>query len=260
MKRIFIITLLLGILLPAAQAESPVIAAADSAYMADEYTKAVELYKQAISTEGPSAKLYYNLGNAYYRLGENGNAILSYERSLRVDPADKDARDNLDFVNARITDRPGERGTFLGNSLDAAAESMQSDTWAWIGFATFALTLAALITYLFANAVSLRKVGFFGGIVTLIICGISVFMAARSASISLADDMAIVTAPSTILSTSPRAPKDREQEAMLLHEGTRIQILDSVRTSTDSVAPLWYDVQVDNSHRAWINANDVEKI
>ncbi len=107
MKRIFIITLLLGILLPAAQAESPVIAAADSAYMADEYTKAVELYKQAISTEGPSAKLYYNLGNAYYRLGENGNAILSYERSLRLDPADKDARDNLDFVNARITDRPG---------------------------------------------------------------------------------------------------------------------------------------------------------
>ncbi len=54
--------------------------------------------------------------------------------------------------------------------------------------------------------------------------------------------------------------KDRDQEAMLLHEGTRVQILDSVRSTSDSISTLWYDVQVDNAHRAWINAAAVEKI
>ncbi|WP_300859193.1 hypothetical protein [uncultured Duncaniella sp.] len=47
---------------------------------------------------------------------------------------------------------------------------------------------------------------------------------------------------------------------MLLHEGTRVEILDSVRSTTDSINSLWYDVQVDNAHRAWINAAAVEKI
>ncbi len=47
---------------------------------------------------------------------------------------------------------------------------------------------------------------------------------------------------------------------MLLHEGTRVEILDSVKSTTDSINSLWYDVQVDNTHRAWINAAAVEKI
>ena len=69
--------------------------------------------------------------------------------------------------------------------------------------------------------------------------------------------MAIVIEPSTILSTSPRVPKDRTEEALLLHEGTKVEILDSICNSTSD---KWYDVKVDNSHRAWINADAVEII
>lgn len=82
----------------------------------------------------------------------------------------------------------------------------------------------------------------------------------RAASIASADNVAIVTVPSTILSTTPRVPQDRTQEAMLLHEGTKVTILDSVRSTTDSIHSLWYDVEVDNAHRAWINAAAVQKI
>lgn len=260
MKRISLIVFLLNLLCLTIKAESQVIATADSAYMADEYNRAAELYLKAISEEGPSSKLYYNLGNSYYRMGELGKSILAYERSLRLDPTDQDTRDNLAFVNARITDRPGERGTFLGNSLDATASAMKSDTWAWIAFGTFLLTVTGVLTYLFAGAIGLRKIGFFGGIVTFILCAVSIFFAIRSAANAISDDAAIVTAPSTILSTAPRTPRDRSQEAMLLHEGTRVSILDSVKSTTDSVQSVWYDVQVDNTHRAWINAMDVEKI
>lgn len=91
---------------------------------------------------------------------------------------------------------------------------------------------------------------------------VCIFFAFRSAANALADDVAIVTAPSTILSTVPRTPTDRSQEAMLLHEGTRVMILDSVSSTSarDSVRSVWYDVEVDNAHRAWINAEDVAKV
>ncbi|WP_303030309.1 M48 family metallopeptidase [uncultured Duncaniella sp.] len=241
-------------------AESPLISQADSAYNADDFRQAADIYLNVIQQQGPSAKLYYNLGNTYYRLGEMGNAILSYERALRLDPSDDDVRNNLAFVNARITDRPGERGTFLGNALDAVSAYMHSNTWAWVAFSLFVITLVALMAYLFSNIIKVRKLGFFGGILTFMACCVSLYFSFRSAAIAMSDDAAIITVPSTILSTTPRVPQDRSQEAMLLHEGTKVKILDSVKSTTDSIHSLWYDVEVDNSHRAWINASAVEKI
>lgn len=242
------------------RAESPLIQQADSAYTADNFKEAADTYLHVIATEGNSATLQYNLGNCYYRLGEMGKAILAYERALRLDPTFDDAKTNLEFVNARIADRAGERGTFLGNAMDAVANSAKSDTWAWLGLLCFVLTIAGGLAYAFSGAVLVRKIGFFGGFLTLIASGCFVYFAFRSAAMATADNVAIITSPSTILSTSPRVPKDRTQEAMLLHEGTRVEILDSVRSTTDSVNSLWYDVQVDNAHRAWINAAAVEKI
>ncbi|MDE5649562.1 MAG: tetratricopeptide repeat protein [Duncaniella sp.] len=263
MKRLlFILTLIaaLSSVFTANAESNSLIQQADSAYTADNFKEAADIYNHVIQTEGASATLYYNLGNCYYRSGEMGKAILAYERSLRLDPTYDDARNNLKFVNARISDRPGERGTFIGNAIDSVANAAHSNLWAWLAFGAFVLTIAGILAYIFSGVISVRKVGFFGGIVTLITCGIFIFLACRSAAIAVAEDAAIITVPSTILSTSPRVPKDRNQEAMLLHEGTKVRILDSVKSTTDSINPLWYDVEIDNSHRAWINAAAVEKI
>ncbi|MDE6556769.1 MAG: tetratricopeptide repeat protein [Duncaniella sp.] len=237
-------------------------AMADSAYTDDNFEMAADIYKTLIDDYGPSAKLYYNLGNCYYRLGRNGNAIVAYERALRLDPTDKDAKFNLDFVNSRITDRPGERGTFVGNALDYIALSLHPNFWAWAAFGLFVLAVGGVILYFFTSGVILRKTGFFGGIVAMLLFIVTVFIATRAAAISSDNSKAIVTVPSTILSTVPRDPGSRAQEAMLLHEGTKVTILDSVVTISpvDSIRKTWFDVEVDNAHRAWIDGAAVERI
>ena len=257
--RIFFTIITLTLMASSAKASS-VIEAADSAYSTSDYQKAAELYTKALADEGLSPQLYYNLGNAYYRLNRPGLAILNYHRALRLDPTYKDARENLEFVNSRITDRPGERGTFLGNAIDSAASAARSDTWTWIAFGAFAATCALVALYVFSSTVSYRKAGFFGGLAMLVITGIALFLAIRGASIQTDTTMAVVTEPSTILSTSPREPRDRSEEAMLLHEGTALKILDSVRSVTDSVPGMWYDVEIDNQHRAWINSRHAERV
>lgn len=260
MKRLILTTIIAIIASISGAVASTLTQQADSAYMAENYQMAAAIYNKILKEEGSSASLYYNLGNCYYRLGENGKAIVAYERSLRLDPTSADTRDNLEFVNGKIVDRPGEKGTFIGNALDSAANKAKSDTWAILALAMFLFTVGGAGLYIFQSSITLRKIGFFGGIVTLIFCGIFIFLAVRAAALSLADDAAVITAPSTILSTAPRAPRDRTQEAMLLHEGTKIKILDSVRSTTDSVATTWYDVEIDNAHRAWIDSRAVEKI
>jgi len=231
---------------------------ADSAYTAGQYDRVIELYNRAAATEGTSATLYYNLGNAHYRQKHPGLAILNYERALRLDPTMEEARANLDFVNSRIIDRPGERGTFIGNATDSIAKSAHPDTWAIMALAFFALAASGLMLYMFADSVTLRKTGFFGGLLMLIASIVSLLISLRAADISESTSEAVITVPSTILSTSPRHPAGRTEEAMLLHEGTKVEIIDSVRNPSDSTT--WLDVRIDNAHRAWIDAGAVERV
>lgn len=259
-RNIYIIILLL-ILAPRAQAlASELTEQADSAYTADDFATALSLYTDAMEADGPSAALWYNIGNTRYRLGQTGQAIVAYERALRLDPTDEDIRANLDFVLARTTDRPGDNGTFISNTADSIASSATPNLWAWIAIGIFALCIGCIALYSFSINIALRKTGFFGAIILFLATIATATIAIHAASNASRGDRAVITASSTILSTSPREPKDRSEEAMLLHEGTRLQILDSVAATADTTGLKWYDVRIDNHHRAWIRSSDIEKI
>ena len=230
----------------AAFAQQELTQQADSAYMRDDFKGALSAYTDLQQKYGTSSWLYYNIGNCQYRLGHPGLAIVNYERALRMDPFNDDARTNLEFVNTKITDDPGDRGMFISKTLSAIATSMPANLWASIALASFIIFLGAVAIYIFSSNVRLRKIGFFGGLILVIGC--------IAANVT---NEAVVTVPSTLLSTSPRVPKDRTEEAMLLHEGTKIEILDSITTRIDSATVVWYDVRVDNDHRAWIRGSDV---
>ena len=254
MKKV-ILSLLLALSFGLPRAEASV-AEADSAYMADDFLGAAALYQSAIDSLGPSPERYYNLGNAYYRAGLPGMAIVSYERALRLDPTNRDILDNLEFVNSRTIDRIEPEASFVGSATDKFAGRMHPDAWSWIGLGAFVLALAGVFTWFFASGVGIRKVGFFGAGVLLILCVLANILAYRAARKASQTDAAVVVAPSVILSTTPRQPKDRSEEALLLHEGTKVTVLDSLNSGKET----WYDVKVDANHRAWISAEAVEII
>lgn len=230
---------------------------ADSAYTEDNFIEAINLYNTILTEEGTSSVLYYNLGNAYYRVGKLGKAIVCYERSLILDPSNTDAKINLNFVKSQITDKPGDNGTWISNTLNRLITSSHANTWAIFALISFILLLSAIIIYVYSSKVILRKLGFFSALILFILTVLCNIFAYKAAVIANTHNMAIIIDPSTILSTSPRIPKDRTEEAMLLHEGTKIEILDSI---SNSDSDKWYDVKVDNSHRAWINAAAIEII
>lgn len=253
MKKTVIYILLL---VQAVIAKADLIEQADSAYMADDFKTAVILYQEAIDSLGPSAERYYNLGNSYYRCDLPGMAIVNYERALRLDPTNKDIQDNLEFVNGKTVDRLTTGTSLVGGVADKIAGGIHPNVWAWIGIVSFVLVLAGACIWFFGTGIALRKVAFFGAIIFLIISILSNILAYRSANKAAATDKAVIVSPSVILSTTPRTPKDRSEEAMLLHEGTKVTILDSLATG----GTTWYDVQVDENHRAWVSAEFIEII
>ncbi len=233
---------------------------ANAAYQRDDFNSALSLYEQAAKEDGTSSLLYYNMGNTHYRLGNMGKAVLCYERALLLDPSNDDARTNLEFVNDKLQLKIDRGSSFVSDTIGGFVRSIASDTWAHLGIASFILLLVAVLVYIFAEAVILRKIGFFGGGVLLLVSVVSNICAFYTHSIAVNKNYAIVTIPSATLSTSPRVPKDKSEEAFMLSEGTKVEIVDSVQGAVDGEVIMWLDVKADDQHRAWIRSTDVEHI
>jgi len=69
-------------------------------YQQTQYQQAIESYQAALSTGLASGALYYNLGNAYFRAGELGRAILYYEKARRWLPDAPELRHSLDVARS----------------------------------------------------------------------------------------------------------------------------------------------------------------
>ena len=78
---------------------------ANALYRRGEFQAARDKYFQVTQAGVQDARLYYNLGNAYFKTEQLGEAILWYERALRHDPRDADIRANLRFANRVKKDR-----------------------------------------------------------------------------------------------------------------------------------------------------------
>ena len=77
----------------------------NDAYLRGDYAAAVTAYEQLDRQQVVSAELAFNLGNAYYRKGQLGPAIWSWERALVLDPDQDDARYNLEQARKVVATR-----------------------------------------------------------------------------------------------------------------------------------------------------------
>ena len=78
---------------------------ANNHYSLGEYQDALSAYKQIEEAGMVSYKLYYNIANTYYKLKEDGHALLYYERALKLNPSDKDIKNNLEIAKLKTLDK-----------------------------------------------------------------------------------------------------------------------------------------------------------
>ncbi len=223
---------------------------ANEAYAEEDYIKAIELYEQTLKEEGVSSDLYYNLGNAYYKHNEFAKAILNYERALLLNPGNEDARFNLDMANTHIVDKIDPVGRFfLSVWIDTLRSFLSSNMWAIIGIVSFLLFLVGCYLYLFTKSVGIKKVGFFGGIILLLVS-----IAANSFAWNLNEKMktrseAIVFAATVSVKSSPA---ESGTDLFVLHEGTKVLVLSEVGE--------WSEVKISDGNRGWLPSSAIEII
>ena len=86
---------------------------ANQAYRSGGFRKAIEGYHQLIRSGHENGHIYYNLGNAHFRLNQLGKAILNYEKALIFIPRDADLKFNLNYARDQTRDAVSESHGFL---------------------------------------------------------------------------------------------------------------------------------------------------
>lgn len=226
------------------------VSKANEAYRNGDYARAVELYEQSGEQDGTSAAYFYNLGNAYYKSGLYPRAILNYERALLLDPGNDDVRFNLEMAQARIADKIEPLGTFfLDQWFTTLRNLFSSNVWAVIAVVAFLIFLAGVVVYFFVDRVVWRKIGFFAGLLALLITiGANRFAAVQKQQLTQRES-AIVFAPTIIAKSSP---SESGTDLFVLHEGTKVYIVDRVGE--------WSEIRLEDGNRGWIPTDRLEVI
>lgn len=231
---------------------------ADSTYTAGDFQGALEQYLSVADSLGTSPDLLYNIGNTYYRLDDLGHAVVYYERALRLDPTHEDGRLNLEFVNTRIADKPQDNRSIVTRLYDRCVNAATANTWAWTAFGLFVVLCVSVVGYLVIAEVKWRKICFFGGGIILILDIFVISLCINGTSRASSASEAVITVPAAQLTTAPRATNDPASQAFLLHEGTKVEIIDSIPGADR--ASTWYEVRVGGEGRAWVQGSEIEII
>ena len=223
---------------------------AGEAFAAGQWQNALNLYQTIEGEDLQSADLYYNIGNTYFKLGDNPHAILYYERALKLDPTHADAANNLELVSQMTLDRiDAVPDFFLFSWFRNLRQAFAADTWAWITLALLLVVGILLLLFRHGGSGGLRKTAFIVACVVFLLALFAFIFSLQQRRAVTRQDSAIVTSPVCSVKSSPA---DGGNTVFVLHEGTKVRLLDSVGD--------WSKVEIADGRQGWALATTFEII
>jgi len=216
-------------------------------YSQGEYQNAIDEYESILASGKESATLYYNMGNSYFRLGQNSKAILNYERALKLDPTDDDIRHNLEFAKEKCVDKiDAPEVMFIERWWSDVRNLASADCWSYTSILLFVIFIIAMFGYIFSRRMSLKKASFSVAVISLFFSIITVVLASQQSTIQTDKSAAIIFAPTVTIKSTPDASGT---DLFILHEGTKVVIKEYVGS--------WAEIVTEDGNKGWIDVNSI---
>ena len=221
---------------------------ATAAYNKGEYEKAIETYQEILSNGQHSASLYYNLGNSHYKLNQIAPSIYYYEKALLLDPGDKDTKQNLAFAQQMTIDdiKPNPQSG-LAKIYNNIIGILSFDQWAYTAVILVILFVLGYLAYYFLTYSSQKRVAFIGSMASLMLAIVAVVFAYVQFENYSSEQPAIVFAIETKVKSEPN---DRSSEVFILHEGTKVEVLDGLED--------YKKIELADGKSGWVQENDIK--
>ncbi len=206
----------------------------------DYYRKAILHYEWLVASGVRNGKLYYNIGNAWFRLDDMGRAILNYRRSTLYNPADPNLEQNIQFARSRRVNRiEAQQRDRVFKTLFFIHYDVPTRIRFGIFLGAFVLLWCAAIAAVFYRRGWVRTL-----IISLAVVCVIFLISLISEKVSMTRNPAgVVIAPEV---TARKGAGETYQPSFTapLYSGTEFDLLEQ--------RPDWWYIELEDGARSWI--------
>jgi tetratricopeptide (TPR) repeat protein len=233
-----------------AQTNDELFDQANELYRNSKFTESIAIYEQIEKQGLVSSELYFNLGNAYYKINKVAASIYNYEKSLKLDAENEDAKTNLIFAKRMTIDVIEELPkTVLQNIEKNYIQKLSYNQWAVASAVFSILTAVFFLLFYFSYIPNRKRFYFVSAGLSILLLVISLLLTFKEFEFDKTNIEAIVFHEKVSVNT---APTNNSDEAFELHEGTKVIVLDKVDT--------WKKIKIADGKIGWIQANSIKEL
>ncbi|PQB05330.1 tetratricopeptide repeat protein [Aureitalea marina] len=219
-------------------------------YRDQEFAEALGKWNEILNDGQHSTALYFNMANAHYKLNQVGMSIYFYEKALQLDPTNVDVRNNLSYAQNATVDviEPLPRTLFQRWSDDLSGLFSLSG-WATLTVLFGFLTALFFVLYYFSSRERSKRILFAGSLGSLGLTIFALLISFMVESKASKVNPAIVVSERTDIQSEPSLGSE---QSFILHEGTKVQILDQEGD--------WYRIQIADGKDGWLFKDAIKRL
>lgn len=246
---VFMVFLLIP-LFALAETNKELIKKANEAYNNKQFEQAANLYEEVIQKGYEAPELYYNLGNAHFKMDNIAPAILYYEKAKKLDPNNEKIQYNLEVAKTLTIDKiEAVPEIFYVRWWQSLKQLFPADTWAKIGIGGIFLFFILLSFYYLSRRMAIKKTAFYTGLVVILLTIFVFIIGVSRYQSQVKSHEAIVFSPSV---TAKSSPDQNSTDLFVMHEGTKVVVLDELNN--------WYEVKIADGSVGWVKEEDIREI
>lgn len=223
---------------------------ANGLYAQGMYAEAIDVYDDLIESGVTNGFLFYNLGNAYFKEGEIGKAILWYSRARRILPRDSDVSTNLEFARRVRPDKLGQTAqpTFL-RAVKRVVFGLNLSELAFISFGLYLLAVISVVLFILARGLRVRRATGRSSV----ILGVALFLCMFWLGGRIYHENRNIECVVMVRQVDAMSgPDDNYTKVLSLHEGTEALV--------EEEREGWYLIKLPSGLGGWIPARAAELI
>lgn len=221
-------------------------------YADSKYNEVSSAYEELLLNESnqENPAYYYNLGNAYYQSGKVAEAILAFERALRLSPNDADIKHNLKLARLKVIDPIDTQAPFMQESLKTMAYLMPIGLLSMLTILSFTLVVSGLLAFILSRTHWIRRLGFYMSGFALIFSLLFWSLAAYQRHQYESTRLHIVMESQLNLKESST---DSSNTLLVLHAGTRVHVTGDKQNG-------FVAVLLDDERAGWVHMQGIEAV
>ena len=231
--------------------QNDIFVVANEKYNSLDFVGAIEKYNELLKGGFHSSELYFNLGNAYYKLDSLAQGIYYYEKGLKYFPNDSSLIQNLAYLNnLTIDDIESLPEDIVSKQLNYLLNYFSFNTWSIITIITAILSCVIFLLYFLSKSSIYKRTYFTIFILSFILTSSLLFVNFKIYNVQTTIEFGIVYKDVIEVNFEPN---EKSEVLFEIHEGTKVEVIENFDMD-------WLKIKLSNGQTGWVIKNQIKII